>query len=189
MVAVSLSGLLGPDDLQNDRQYLARIRQPGTKYLLTVLSDHTLSSDIFENLHTDKLCEVRLLAIDKAYSFDRVASKLLEMTERMAQENDISVSLDRYFILDKWIYFNFTHLLQVMKADFVNKRMKRILRSRNYKVLRDTVYTPNNTVDNKPQHPVNLSLFYKTLQQRQNWFAKIYSIKYYQTQKTIIVLN
>lgn len=55
-----------------------------------------------------------------------------------------------------------------MKADFVNKRMKRILRSRNYKVLRDTVYTPNNTVDNKPQHPVNLSLFYKTLQQRQN---------------------
>lgn len=98
---MSLSGLLGPDDLQNDRQYLARIRQPGTKYLLTVLSDHTLSSDIFENLHTDKLCEVRLLAIDKAYSFDRVASKLLEMTERMAQENDISVSLDRYFILDK----------------------------------------------------------------------------------------
>lgn len=98
-MAVSLSGLLGPNDLQNDRQYLARIRQPGTKYLLTVLSDHTLSSDIFENLRTDKLCEVRLLAVDKAYSFDRVAGKLLEMTERMAQENNISVRFDSYCYL------------------------------------------------------------------------------------------
>lgn len=89
---MALSGLLGPNDLQNDRQYLARIRQPGTKYLLTVLSDHTMSSDIFEHLRADKLCEVRLMAVDKAYNFDRVATKLLEMTERMAQDNNIPVA-------------------------------------------------------------------------------------------------
>lgn len=52
-----------------------------------------------------------------------------------------------------------------MKADFVNKRMKRILKSRNYKILQDTLYTPSDTINNK-QNSMNLSLFYKTLEER-----------------------
>lgn len=50
-----------------------------------------------------------------------------------------------------------------MKADFVNKRMKRILKSRNYKIMQDTVYSPR---DAENAQNLNLSLFYKTLEEK-----------------------
>lgn len=91
VVGVTLNGVLRRGDVEQAQEALKSSHDERFKKIFSFLYGANLQSNLFEELHVDKLFEIRILSVDSACRGQGLATKLMQESESVARANGFEV--------------------------------------------------------------------------------------------------